>query len=115
VDIGLRDRRMITRPVPPLAAEASPVEEQTRRVALYGREDVLGLLTLALGPAPVALLTGDSGVGKSAVLDAAQASDRQRGIVAPSPTRLTFAGGAFSEDCSSSWLPQQVRLSPMPA
>jgi hypothetical protein len=41
------------------------------------------------------LLSGDSGVGKSAVLDAAQAIDSQRGIVAPSRTRLSRAGGAL--------------------
>src|SRR5579859_1084422 len=37
---------------------------QTRRVALYGREGILQQFALALGPAPVVLLTGDSGVGK---------------------------------------------------
>src|ERR1017187_8512462 len=65
-------------------------------MALYGREDVLERLGwLASGQAPVVLLTGDSGVGKSAVLGAAQAIDSKAGIVAPSPTRLALAGGAL--------------------
>ncbi len=65
-------------------------------MALYVREDVLERLGwLASGRAPVVLLIGDSGVGKSAVLDAAQAIDSQRVIVAPSRTRLSRAGGAL--------------------
>jgi hypothetical protein len=74
---------------------ASLVEEQTGRVALYGQDDVLRRLALASGRARVVLLTGDSGVGKSTVLGAAQADDSERGIVAPSPTRLDRAGGAL--------------------
>ena len=64
-------------------------------MALYGRDDLLDQLAFALSPAPVVLLTGDPGVGKSSVLDAAQAYDGRRGIVAPVPTRLAYAGGAL--------------------
>lgn len=64
-------------------------------MALYGRTDLLDQLALASNRGAVVLLTGDSGVGKSSVLDAAQDNDRRRGVIAPVPTRLTHAGGAL--------------------
>lgn len=64
-------------------------------MALYGRDDILEHLARASSRASVTMLTGDSGVGKSAILDGVQVIDSLRGIVAPSPTRLTLGGGAL--------------------
>lgn len=60
-------------------------------VAVYGREDLIA--AIARSRAPVTLVTGDSGVGKSTVLAAAQAASRQS--VAPPPRMLRRSGGAL--------------------
>jgi hypothetical protein len=60
-------------------------------MTIYGREDLVGML--ARSTAPVTLLTGDSGVGKSTVLAAAQQTTQD--ALAPAPRRVPHSGGAL--------------------
>lgn len=57
---------------------------------LYGRQELVD--ALARGEAPLTLLTGDSGVGKTRVLNAA--ADPRAGWVNSSPRRVTATSGA---------------------
>lgn len=59
-------------------------------VELYGREGLLE--RLASTTAPVALLVGDSGTGKTAILDELQARSN---AVAPAPVRVSYAPGSL--------------------
>jgi len=60
-------------------------------MTIYGREKLIEALVRSR--APVLLLTGDSGVGKSTVLNAAQQA-AQTGL-APAPRRVPHSGGAL--------------------
>jgi hypothetical protein len=62
-----------------------------RQDKLHGRDDLVARVTRSL--APLTLLTGDSGIGKSAVLLNAQASERHG--LAPSPRTLPSSGGVL--------------------
>lgn len=57
----------------------------------YGRDDTAR--ALARSKAPVVLLTGDSGVGKSVVLQAAQEVAAAEGQIAPPPRTVRHSGG----------------------
>lgn len=65
--------------------------QQTDQIVLFGRSHVVA--RLAASGAPLTLLTGDSGIGKSAVLAAAQAETRD--AIAPAPRSLPSSGGAL--------------------
>jgi hypothetical protein len=67
---------------------------QTEQVKLYGRDEVLARIAVP-GNASVIIVTGDAGSGKSAVLGRAAEMDMERGLVAPSPERLSRAGGSL--------------------
>ena len=58
---------------------------------MYGRDEEIE--RLARSAAPITLLTGDSGVGKSTVLEAAQAATET--ALAPMPRRVAAAGGVL--------------------
>jgi hypothetical protein len=62
-------------------------------MTIYGREDAVR--TLARSKAPVTLVTGDSGVGKSTVL--AEAQRMTRDGFAPAPRRVAHSGGALQQ------------------
>jgi hypothetical protein len=62
-------------------------------MTIYGREELVG--ALARSRAPVTLLTGDSGVGKSTVLAAAQQTTQDS--LAPTPRRVPHSGGALQQ------------------
>jgi hypothetical protein len=62
-------------------------------MAIYGREDSISALTRSR--APVTLVTGDSGVGKSAVLAAAQQASED--ALAPPPLTIPYSGGALQQ------------------
>ena len=59
----------------------------------YGREDTAR--ALAHSKAPVVLLTGDSGVGKSVVLQTAQEYATFEGQIAPPPRTVRHSGGVL--------------------
>jgi hypothetical protein len=73
------------------AAIQSPVPQPARPTELFGR--TREIVRLAASRAALTLLTGDSGVGKSAVLAAAQAETRD--AIAPDPRSLPSSGGAL--------------------
>lgn len=60
-------------------------------IEMFGRQREVARLAASM--APLTLLTGDSGVGKSAVLAAAQAETRD--AIAPDPRSLPSSGGAL--------------------
>jgi hypothetical protein len=62
-------------------------------MAIYGREDSISALTRSR--APVTLVPGDSGVGKSAVLAAAQQASED--ALAPPPLTIPYSGGALQQ------------------
>jgi hypothetical protein len=58
---------------------------------LFGRD--AEVTRLAASRAPLTVLTGDSGVGKTSILEAAQ--DRTQGALAPPPRTVPFSGGVL--------------------
>jgi hypothetical protein len=62
-------------------------------MVIYGREDLVS--TLVRSAAPLMLLTGDSGIGKSTVLAAAQQTAED--ALAPPPVRVLHSGGALQQ------------------
>jgi hypothetical protein len=62
-------------------------------MVIYGREESVD--ALARSRAPVTLVTGDSGVGKSGLLAAAQQAAED--ALAPSPLTIPYSGGALQQ------------------
>lgn len=62
---------------------------------LFGRDELIA--DLVKSKAPVTIVTGDSGVGKSAVLRESQFSIRLEGNLAPDPITVALSGAAIQD------------------